>query len=150
MEADQGRRLAGIEMADDGVADPPVELLQRVGFGMDGGGGGTGPVGAILRFLNHEKDFLHGALQWHQSCSGGRNAASVRANGLGRHSHARCRVGCSRGTLMPEGIPGNGITRTGNGATSLIGGDELSDSERDELLQLCRQRLVTDSVLNGG
>ena len=35
----------------------------------------------------------------------------------------------------------NGITRYGNGATSLIGGDELSDSERDELLQLCRQRL---------
>jgi hypothetical protein len=46
----------------------------------------------------------------------------------------------------------NGITRTGNGATSLLGGDELSDCgtwpkasvaepRRDELLQLCRQRL---------
>jgi hypothetical protein len=28
-----------------------------------------------------------------------------------------------------------------NGAYSLIGGDELSDTERDELQQLCRQRL---------
>jgi hypothetical protein len=27
----------------------------------------AGPVGAVLRFLDHEKDFLHGALQWHQS-----------------------------------------------------------------------------------
>jgi ATP adenylyltransferase len=47
---------------------------------------------------------------------------------------------------------GNGITRYGYGAYSLIGGDELSDSVtwpkasvaeplRDELLQLCRQRL---------
>ncbi len=45
---------------------------------------------------------------------------------------------------------GDGITRIGNGATSLIGGDELSDRERNELLQLCRQRLVTDSVLSGG
>jgi hypothetical protein len=38
-------------------------------------------------------------------------------------------------------LTGNGITAYGNGAYSLIGGDELSDSERDELLQLCRQRL---------
>ncbi|MDH4405800.1 MAG: HIT domain-containing protein [Cyanobium sp. D14.bin.5] len=37
---------------------------------------------------------------------------------------------------------GNGITRYGNGATSLIGGaEELSDAERDALQQLCRQRL---------
>jgi hypothetical protein len=35
----------------------------------------------------------------------------------------------------------NGITAYGNGATSLIGGDELSDAERDQLQQLCRQRL---------
>jgi hypothetical protein len=62
MEADQGRRLAGIEMADDGVADLPVELLKGVGLGVDGGSGCTGPKGAILRFLDHEKDFLHGAL----------------------------------------------------------------------------------------
>ena len=36
---------------------------------------------------------------------------------------------------------GNGITRYGNGAYSLIGGDELSVAERDQLQQLCRQRL---------
>jgi len=35
----------------------------------------------------------------------------------------------------------NGITAYGNGAYSLIGGDELSDAELDALLQLCRQRL---------
>ncbi len=35
----------------------------------------------------------------------------------------------------------NGITAYGNGAYSLIGGDELSDTERDKLRQLCRQRL---------
>jgi ATP adenylyltransferase len=38
-------------------------------------------------------------------------------------------------------LTGNGITAYGNGAYSLIGGDELSDAERDELQQLCRQRL---------
>jgi hypothetical protein len=36
---------------------------------------------------------------------------------------------------------GNGITRYGNGAYSLIGAEELSDTERDALQQLCRQRL---------
>ncbi|CAK6694024.1 hypothetical protein [Synechococcus sp. CBW1107] len=36
---------------------------------------------------------------------------------------------------------GIGITAYGNGAYSLIGGDELSDAERNELQQLCRQRL---------
>ncbi|MFO7628791.1 MAG: hypothetical protein R6W06_04600 [Prochlorococcaceae cyanobacterium] len=35
----------------------------------------------------------------------------------------------------------NGITAYGNGAYGLIGGDQLSDAERDELQQLCRQRL---------
>lgn len=39
-------------------------------------------------------------------------------------------------------LTGNVITRTGNGAYSLIGGDELQ--------QLYRQRLATDSVLSGG
>ncbi len=39
-------------------------------------------------------------------------------------------------------LTGNGITTYGNGAYSLIGGDELSDAERDELQLLCRQRLV--------
>ncbi|PSB36976.1 hypothetical protein C7B81_11175 [Aphanothece cf. minutissima CCALA 015] len=38
-------------------------------------------------------------------------------------------------------LTGNGITRYGNGAYCLIGGDELSDGERDALLELCRQRL---------
>ncbi len=38
-------------------------------------------------------------------------------------------------------LTGNGITAYGDGNDSLIGGDELSDTERDELQQLCRQRL---------
>jgi ATP adenylyltransferase len=38
-------------------------------------------------------------------------------------------------------LSGNGITRYGDGLYSLIGAEELSDSERDALLQLCRQRL---------
>ncbi|MCT0206492.1 HNH endonuclease [Synechococcus sp. CS-1332] len=39
------------------------------------------------------------------------------------------------------GFTFNGITAYGNGAYSLIGGDELSDTERDALQQLCCQRL---------
>ena len=35
----------------------------------------------------------------------------------------------------------NGITRYDQGAYGLVGGEELSDAERDQLLQLCRQRL---------
>ncbi len=38
-------------------------------------------------------------------------------------------------------LTGNGITRYSDGLYSLIGAEELSDSERDALLQLCRQRL---------
>jgi hypothetical protein len=38
-------------------------------------------------------------------------------------------------------LTGNGITRYGDGLYNLIGAEELSDSERDTLLQLCRQRL---------
>jgi hypothetical protein len=38
-------------------------------------------------------------------------------------------------------LTGNGITHDGDGLYSLIGAEELSDSERDALLQLCRQRL---------
>jgi len=38
-------------------------------------------------------------------------------------------------------LTGNGITRYGEGLYTLIGAEELSDSERDALLQLCRQRL---------
>ena len=34
-----------------------------------------------------------------------------------------------------------GITRYDQGAYDLVGGEELSDAEREELLQLCRQRL---------
>ena len=34
----------------------------------------------------------------------------------------------------------NGITRYDQGAYDLVGGEELSDAEREELLQLCRQR----------
>ena len=43
--------------------------------------------------------------------------------------------------MVGKVLTGNGITAYGNGAYSLIGGDELSDTERDELQQLCRQRL---------
>ena len=39
------------------------------------------------------------------------------------------------------GITFNGITAYGDGHDSLIGGDALSDGERDALLELCRQRL---------
>ncbi|CAK6689524.1 hypothetical protein BBFGKLBO_00635 [Synechococcus sp. CBW1107] len=39
-----------------------------------------------------------------------------------------------------KALSGNGITRTGNGATSLIGGDALSDGEREALLELCRRQ----------
>jgi ATP adenylyltransferase len=38
-------------------------------------------------------------------------------------------------------LTGNGITRYGDGLYSLIGAEELSDSERDTMLRLCRQRL---------
>ncbi|EAQ76468.1 hypothetical protein [Synechococcus sp. WH 5701] len=43
--------------------------------------------------------------------------------------------------MVGKVLSGNGITAYGNGAYSLIGGDELSDAERDQLQQLCRQRL---------
>ena len=36
---------------------------------------------------------------------------------------------------------GNGITRYERGTYDLVGSEELSDAERDVLLQLCRQRL---------
>jgi hypothetical protein len=39
------------------------------------------------------------------------------------------------------GFTFNGITAYGDGHDSLIGGDALSDGERDALLELCRQRL---------
>jgi hypothetical protein len=35
----------------------------------------------------------------------------------------------------------NGITRYDQGGYDLVGGEKLCDAEREELLQLCRQRL---------
>jgi hypothetical protein len=43
--------------------------------------------------------------------------------------------------MVGKVLTGNGNTAYGNGAYSLIGGNDLSDSERDALQQLCRQRL---------
>ena len=40
--------------------------------------------------------------------------------------------------MVGKVLTGNGITAYANGAYSLIGADELSDQERDELQQLCR------------
>ena len=38
-------------------------------------------------------------------------------------------------------LTSNGVTRYGDGLYTLIGAEDLSDSERDGLLQLCRQGL---------
>jgi len=43
--------------------------------------------------------------------------------------------------MVGKVLTGNGITRCERGLYSLVGGDELSDAERDLLLELCRQRL---------
>jgi ATP adenylyltransferase len=43
--------------------------------------------------------------------------------------------------MVGKVLTGNGITRYERGTYDLVGGEELSDAERDELLQLCRQRL---------
>ncbi|MCP9861038.1 MULTISPECIES: hypothetical protein [unclassified Cyanobium] len=43
--------------------------------------------------------------------------------------------------MVGKVLTGNGITTYGDGHDSMIGGDELSDGERDALLELCRQRL---------
>ena len=43
--------------------------------------------------------------------------------------------------MVGKVLTGNGITRCEKGSFALVGGDELSDSERDQLLELCRQRL---------
>jgi 5-methylcytosine-specific restriction endonuclease McrA len=43
--------------------------------------------------------------------------------------------------MVGKVLTGNGITRYERGTYDLVGGEELSDVERDELLQLCRQRL---------
>jgi len=43
----------------------------------------------------------------------------------------------------------NGITRYDQGAYGLVGGEELSDAERDQLLELCRQRLDASRMQRG-
>ena len=43
--------------------------------------------------------------------------------------------------MVGKVLTGNGITHCERGLYSLVGGDELSDAERDLLLELCRQRL---------
>ena len=43
--------------------------------------------------------------------------------------------------MVGKVLTGNGITRYEQGAYGLVGGEELSDAERDQLLELCRQRL---------
>jgi hypothetical protein len=43
--------------------------------------------------------------------------------------------------MMGKALTGNGITRYERGTYDLVGGEELSDAERKELLQLCHQRL---------
>jgi hypothetical protein len=43
--------------------------------------------------------------------------------------------------LVGKVLTGNGITRYDQGAYDLVGGEELIDAERDQLLELCRQRL---------
>ncbi len=63
---------------------------------------------------------------------------------LGRRSPAPAQDVARRilgSRMVGKVLTGNGITAYGNGAYSLIGGDELSDAERDALQQLCRQRL---------
>jgi hypothetical protein len=43
--------------------------------------------------------------------------------------------------MVGKVLTGNGITRCEKISYALVGGDELSDAERDQLLALCRQRL---------
>ena len=43
--------------------------------------------------------------------------------------------------MVGKVLTGNGITRYVRGTDDLVGGEVLSDAERDQLLQLCRQRL---------
>jgi len=62
---------------------------------------------------------------------------------LGRRSPAPAQ-GVARRILVGgwwAGFTFNGITRCEKGTYALVGGDELSDPERDQLLALCRQRL---------
>jgi hypothetical protein len=43
--------------------------------------------------------------------------------------------------MVGKVLTGNGITRYERGTYDLVGGEELSEAERDQLLKLCRQRL---------
>ena len=43
--------------------------------------------------------------------------------------------------MVGKVLTGNGIIRYERGTYDLVGGEELSDAERDQLLELCRQRL---------
>ncbi len=43
--------------------------------------------------------------------------------------------------MVGKVLTGNGITRYERGTYDLVGGEELSDAEREQLLQLCRQRV---------
>jgi hypothetical protein len=43
--------------------------------------------------------------------------------------------------MVGKVLTGNGITRYERGTYDLVGGEDLSDVERDQLLKLCRQRL---------
>ena len=43
--------------------------------------------------------------------------------------------------MVGKVLTGNVIIRYERGTYDLVGGEELSDADRDELLQLCRQRL---------
>ena len=62
---------------------------------------------------------------------------------LGRRSPTPVQDIASRilGSTWCAGFTFNGITAYGDGHDSLIGGDELSDGERDALQALCRLRL---------
>ena len=43
--------------------------------------------------------------------------------------------------MVGKVLTGNGITRYERGTYDLVGGEELSDAVRDQLLERCRQRL---------
>ena len=43
--------------------------------------------------------------------------------------------------MVGKVLTSNGITRYDQGANDLVGGEELSDAERDQLLQLCRRHV---------
>jgi len=52
--------------------------------------------------------------------------------------------------MVGKVLTDNGITRCERGTYALVGGEELSDGERDQLLELCRQRLDAFRQQPGG